>query len=1169
MRLIILQRFALAALGAALMFPSVLEATNTGTGAGPEDIYGGNAENRNYCTPYHLLAPGDQEDVVYEMKRPDDIRVTDKDHYQYWTKGNNITRSVTIDGVHVQITDWQQGALGAEYPRGSSFAIFRSSSPMTYSYGEYNARLPKDTVGTHFIGGSQCGGKIPEDLSYRQDLDYVGKMGNTWGLHVSTREADLADWPAEFCDESGEPIVRSDEDVVIVYSALGYGVWPVNGTTWRDGFKGGWSPYDCRALPWLEYQERIMSFGGSLTQDILFHEYKVINKSQYHIMPGVGPYDIEGLLIGPHVYDASLGDDNSSQRWAWVDSLRLMFTFEEDFTDPAMPDAFTPMVGWSIIRAPMMIDPETGDSVEAPVASVSQAGGFNGLGAWGSWTGGGHPAGKAYHICAGLPEWSFVQDPQRDPAHAGTMIPDISDAWNGQMAVLLGSPDFTLCPGESLQYAMALVCAFPNGSDPPSLATTPEGLSIVASTLFKNTMLAHTLYPEFKMAKAPLAPNVKLIPGDHQVTITWDNVSMYSRDEFFDVLAGQDNLVEYREYDFEGYRLYRSTSGQVADAVLLAQFDLKNGITLEDGILPKMTKVVIDGNEMEVPSQSFFDSLGVSEHDPDNGVSYGLGHDTGLRFSFVDRWEERGQYGKEPARAHRLTNGFRYFYAVTAYDWNGNSPMDKQSLESPLIFTEANMVIPRSNASSYSPAEITREVYEIEVLDGSGQLLDTQPRTNLVAGGVPLEESEVTNSFQNLYATIGDPLLLAPLMGGSSQAYFNIRVDSIVGEVDELNNPGVDPDYKADFFNKVFLSLLGPSGQILNTAVSAYRTEGDGISGTAANFILHPPPDSLGDGVPFNVEFNFPPYDSRNMLFAPVQVETGNTPAENFTVSTGYNPSGGSVPVGMRAADIELRWQETDGGDSLTLTAFDRTHGVEIPWRGLYSAGWTFYKSQSKLKKMSEKPRTEITAEELEKAGVRAKIAATPSRAGRTITATLSLCGFRVKFSVKTNEDGWQARMPHTGDVWVLRTNYGGLPADSLGYLDPAIRPPVEGVTYRFSIKADANNPENARLDEIKVVPNPYIASDVWDQSPLQKKISFTNLPSRAVIRIYTVSGNLIQVLRHEGSANAYRNNWKGGQEFWNLRNRYNMLVASGWYIWHVTDLDTGKTSRGKFAIIQ
>ncbi|MBN2289916.1 MAG: hypothetical protein JXQ83_11330, partial [Candidatus Glassbacteria bacterium] len=504
-------------------------ATTTGTGAGPEDVYGGSGSNKNYCTPYHLLQSGEVEDKLYEFKRPADMRSLDPDHFQYWTKGNNISRSITIEGVHVQITDWQQGAIGAEYPRGSSFGIFRSSSPTFTSHGEYNARAPKDTTFNWYISCGPFGGKIPEDLSYRNDLDLVARKGNTWGLHVSTRPEDVADWPDEFCDENGEPVVRSDEDVVVIYSDIGNTLWSVNGAWWGDGFKGGYSPYNVSAsAPYLEFQERIMSFGGSLTRDILFHEYKLVNKSMYHALPGIGPYDIEGLFLGPHAFGARLGDDDNPQRWAWVDSLQLFFTFEESFTDAAMPGTWTPMFGFCVLKSMPMIDPETGDSVEAPLATVSGCRGRNGEGTWGLWTGNYQAnATKKYLINTGAPEYQYVQDPQRLPEHKGTMIPDISDASDFQVAMLYGDLDLTLCPGEATYFSHALVCAFPQGSDPPSLATTPDGLMIVAAQLYKNAMLAHTLYPDFKMAKAPFPPNVKLIPGDHQVTITWDNVSMY------------------------------------------------------------------------------------------------------------------------------------------------------------------------------------------------------------------------------------------------------------------------------------------------------------------------------------------------------------------------------------------------------------------------------------------------------------------------------------------------------------------------------------------------------------------------------------------------------------------------------------------------------------------
>jgi hypothetical protein len=110
---------------------------------------------------------------------------------------------------------------------------------------------------------------------------------------------------------------------------------------------------------------------------------------------------------------------------------------------------------------------------------------------------------------------------------------------------------------------------------------------------------------------------------------------------------------------------------------------------------------------------------------------------------------------------------------------------------------------------------------------------------------------------------------------------------------------------------------------------------------------------------------------------------------------------------------------------------------------------------------------------------------------------------------------------------------------------------------------------ENLDLRRIRVVPNPFIIRTPWDQSPLSKEIQFINLPNRCRIKVYTLSGHLVQVLEHEGGADSYSSKWKGGTLIWNLNNRFRSQIASGWYIWHATDLDTGENEMGKFAVIQ
>jgi hypothetical protein len=75
-----------------------------------------------------------------------------------------------------------------------------------------------------------------------------------------------------------------------------------------------------------------------------------------------------------------------------------------------------------------------------------------------------------------------------------------------------------------------------------------------------------------------------------------------------------------------------------------------------------------------------------------------------------------------------------------------------------------------------------------------------------------------------------------------------------------------------------------------------------------------------------------------------------------------------------------------------------------------------------------------------------------------------------------------------------------------------------------------------------------------------QKVLNFVNLPGRAIVRIYSTSGVLVQVLTHDDPTG-------GGQLTWNLRNRNNQFVASGVYFYHVEAPD-GKQKVGRFTVV-
>ncbi len=188
------------------------------------------------------------------------------------------------------------------------------------------------------------------------------------------------------------------------------------------------------------------------------------------------------------------------------------------------------------------------------------------------------------------------------------VVPGVLNAV-GQIAntdVILGSGYFPLKPDEVERFSFSYMYGYP------------------LDDLYRNKLNAQKAYSaNYNFAKAPYIPTLQAIPGDGRVTLIWDDFAEQS----FDPLTG---------YDFEGYRIYRSTDQEWKDMAVitdaygsvssnrkpLAQFDLENDII------------------------GF--SAGTS-----NGVQFYLGDDTGLVHSWTDT---------------TVKNGFTYYYAVTSYD---------------------------------------------------------------------------------------------------------------------------------------------------------------------------------------------------------------------------------------------------------------------------------------------------------------------------------------------------------------------------------------------------------------------------------------------------------------------------------------------------------------------
>ncbi len=175
------------------------------------------------------------------------------------------------------------------------------------------------------------------------------------------------------------------------------------------------------------------------------------------------------------------------------------------------------------------------------------------------------------------------------------------------LSMFFSSGAFPLRQGNIERYSMALLF----GED--------------RDDLFKNKKTVQQIYnSDYSFAKPPNKPHLKVYPGDHEVTLVWDDLAEKSYDPFL------------QEYDFEGYMIYRGTEPDFLESKVItdaygnatyrkpvAQFDLQ------------------DGRKGPHPVAIY-------------GVQFNLGDDTGLKHSYTDT---------------DVRNGQTYYYAVVSYDY--------------------------------------------------------------------------------------------------------------------------------------------------------------------------------------------------------------------------------------------------------------------------------------------------------------------------------------------------------------------------------------------------------------------------------------------------------------------------------------------------------------------
>lgn len=172
------------------------------------------------------------------------------------------------------------------------------------------------------------------------------------------------------------------------------------------------------------------------------------------------------------------------------------------------------------------------------------------------------------------------------------------------------------------------------------------------------------------------------------------------------------------------------------------------------------------------------------------------------------------------------------------------------------------------------------------------------------------------------------------------------------------------------------------------------------------------------------------------------------------------------------------------------------------------------------------------------------------------------------KFEFENLLNGWQY-------LYSVTAFDEGDPANNLGSLESSQLAGVNRVLPGTLPTSDDDI-------EVGVYPNPYYGSAIWDGGYERlRKIYFYNLPAECEITIYTLSGDIVKRIYHNGESNGSNIRWfetfasdgkqkmSGGEEAWDLISDFDQAIATGLYLFSVKDINTSKIKVGKFLVIK
>ena len=835
-------------------------------------------------------------------------------------------------------------------------------------------------------------------------------------IYVDPREGDQDTAFYTVPDTYGDPLVRSDQDFVTTYT-----------TKDKSLIFGTYS------MP-LEVNQRSMAYRSGLAAQAIYLIFDVRNWGEDVLTDAWVGYDND-MDVG-----VSYGDDLTSfirnrdmvETPESGDSARvnMAYAWDSDFTE----NNFTGdpgFVGIAYLRSPG----NPFDGIDNDGDGLTDESTSNGLDDDGD--------GKvddpfevdelglvnfSKHCSPSVP--CPVNDPEDDPSGYGILACNTEFSYHNcyestepaDVRFMMSSGPFDWLPGQTQQVVLAMVFANAVGNpsqlefvgNPPR----PDANDPAFGELLAVKEVVQGVFDlGFPEAEPPSSAFLTLIPGDGKVTILWNDLPVLAPDPNYEEFVLLD--PEYREFDFEGFRVWRSRTGSFSrlgdindpdfpltpeailenelveeyDLTLLAQYDLANGITRESqGVTCKDSLVLQNGSVVYTECDTF-----------------NLGTDTGLQYSYVDD----GDPG-DP-----LINGMRYYYCVTSYDYNSdNLPVSRLSMDSGVSFPGSNSVIPYRRTDEL---EVSSDVLHV---DPSGNALDDTSSIFVSSETGELDPPEAvhaSNSLTGFSFTTGTPEDI-------SSDWYTVIFDAF----ERLDASA----------NRVSYHVEDASGQAVNDGTAnAFDLPYDGTDQSLGLVVFDPEDEStvlFTSVLTFNVDesaFVLPDRDTH------LSAVNGSGADMSDSLGNVSIPAGSFIAAGFRAADIEMEWMAV-AGDTLTLEVRDLDNRVDVPFgEGIVSGGQVV--DAEKGSNWSFLP---LAGGGIQPGG-RYFLTAAVQR-----LADLWVSGVRI---TTTN----MPRMPQAGDVWTLRqvamtteteVDTTVTPPDTITTYFDAKRPPVPGTRYRL-----------------------------------------------------------------------------------------------------------------------